>query len=279
MRKRRAMAFLVLIALLLSVAAFAYNGGVTVYVTRTGECYHRDGCSYLKSRIPISLESAVASGYRACSRCRPPVLNEDRPTDADPYTRSGNSDNGTGSTSGGSSSAASTTPRVTSPAENSSGNKSSSSGHFFWLVAGSSVAAFGLYKLLRIGIKRLEDREKFNAKRAVYLERYANKSLNQLVPFPPDSYLTDDLLPYRRTGRGSWGGRYTFFVSRSGQCYHWRRGCNHANIEINAFMLSEFAKPRRNLRPCRKCNPVLPDVRWVQQCREIAEIKRKYNIP
>lgn len=43
----------------------------TVYVTNTGECYHRSGCSYLRSKIPISLEDAKA-GYRPCSRCQPP---------------------------------------------------------------------------------------------------------------------------------------------------------------------------------------------------------------
>lgn len=42
-----------------------------VYVTKTGECYHIEGCSYLKSSIPISLEDAIAKGYRACSRCKP----------------------------------------------------------------------------------------------------------------------------------------------------------------------------------------------------------------
>ncbi len=44
---------------------------VTVYVTNTGECYHRGGCSYLHSKIPISLTDAKGS-YRPCSRCHPP---------------------------------------------------------------------------------------------------------------------------------------------------------------------------------------------------------------
>ena len=45
----------------------------TVYITRTGKKYHRDGCRYLKSRIPISLKDAKAKGYTACSVCRPPA--------------------------------------------------------------------------------------------------------------------------------------------------------------------------------------------------------------
>lgn len=42
----------------------------TVYITRTGSKYHRSGCRYLKSKIPISLEKAKQS-YEPCSVCRP----------------------------------------------------------------------------------------------------------------------------------------------------------------------------------------------------------------
>ncbi|MBE0418065.1 MAG: thermonuclease family protein [Coriobacteriia bacterium] len=45
----------------------------TVYVTNTGEKYHRDGCRYLsKSKIPISLADAKAQGYEPCKVCKPP---------------------------------------------------------------------------------------------------------------------------------------------------------------------------------------------------------------
>jgi hypothetical protein len=48
---------------------------LTVYVTRTGEKYHRDGCRYLsRSRIAISLKDAVARGFGPCSVCKPPTL-------------------------------------------------------------------------------------------------------------------------------------------------------------------------------------------------------------
>lgn len=44
----------------------------TVYLTRTGECYHRNGCASLrKSCIPISRTDAIKDGYRPCQRCRP----------------------------------------------------------------------------------------------------------------------------------------------------------------------------------------------------------------
>ena len=45
---------------------------ITVYVTKTGEKYHRSGCRYLKkSKIAISLEDAKRS-YEPCSVCKPP---------------------------------------------------------------------------------------------------------------------------------------------------------------------------------------------------------------
>ena len=54
-------------------ARLAGSGGTTVYITETGECYHRGDCRYLShSKIPISLKDAKAQGYRPCSVCDPP---------------------------------------------------------------------------------------------------------------------------------------------------------------------------------------------------------------
>lgn len=46
--------------------------GIIVYVTRTGDHYHRGGCSSLrKSRIETTLEEA-RQVYEPCHRCHPP---------------------------------------------------------------------------------------------------------------------------------------------------------------------------------------------------------------
>ena len=46
----------------------------TVYTTKTGGKYHREGCKYLrKSKIPISLSEAKAQGLEPCSKCHPPT--------------------------------------------------------------------------------------------------------------------------------------------------------------------------------------------------------------
>ncbi len=49
------------------------GGGITVYITDTGEKYHRGSCRYLShSKHAISLEDAIAQGYGACKVCKPP---------------------------------------------------------------------------------------------------------------------------------------------------------------------------------------------------------------
>lgn len=44
----------------------------TVYATRTGSRYHRDGCSALaRSRIPMRVKDAEARGLTPCHLCKP----------------------------------------------------------------------------------------------------------------------------------------------------------------------------------------------------------------
>jgi len=43
-----------------------------VYITRTGEKYHRESCRYLnQSKISIELNEAIKRGYTPCSVCKP----------------------------------------------------------------------------------------------------------------------------------------------------------------------------------------------------------------
>lgn len=49
-------------------------GQITVYVTKTGKKYHREGCQHLrKSSRAISLTEALEKKYEPCSRCKPPT--------------------------------------------------------------------------------------------------------------------------------------------------------------------------------------------------------------
>ena len=57
------------------ISSFAASGDTTVYITKTGKCYHNSGCSCLsKSCIETTLESASAK-YTPCSKCKAPTLD------------------------------------------------------------------------------------------------------------------------------------------------------------------------------------------------------------
>lgn len=48
------------------------NRETVVYITKTGEKYHKDGCRYLRqSKIKTTKKEAVKKGYGACKVCKP----------------------------------------------------------------------------------------------------------------------------------------------------------------------------------------------------------------
>ncbi len=50
------------------------NKNPIVYITRTGNKYHGEGCSSLKkSKIPIFFKEANKRGYTPCAKCTPPT--------------------------------------------------------------------------------------------------------------------------------------------------------------------------------------------------------------
>jgi hypothetical protein len=71
---QRALRRLILAAILFTVGVSAALAQTEkVYVTRTGQKYHRDSCSSLRSsKIEMPLAEAAAR-YDACKICRPPV--------------------------------------------------------------------------------------------------------------------------------------------------------------------------------------------------------------
>lgn len=54
----------------ITVEEHDYNTS-TVYRTKTGAKYHKDGCSYLKSKIQTTVSEAQSMGLEPCSRCNP----------------------------------------------------------------------------------------------------------------------------------------------------------------------------------------------------------------
>ncbi len=75
--RRIIVAAAVLALLALTSAGSALSSNVTVYITRTGSCYHTAQCSCLhSSAIPLTLTDAIERGYRPCKLCKPPALDE-----------------------------------------------------------------------------------------------------------------------------------------------------------------------------------------------------------
>ena len=66
--------FLVLLSLVSTCLAYSVPPDTIVYVTNSGEKYHRENCSYLKSSRSMTIAQAETSGYTPCSRCSPDVL-------------------------------------------------------------------------------------------------------------------------------------------------------------------------------------------------------------
>ncbi len=51
----------------------AADSEAVVYVTKTGEKYHRESCRYLsRSKIKTTLVEAKRRGYTPCKVCKPP---------------------------------------------------------------------------------------------------------------------------------------------------------------------------------------------------------------
>ena len=68
----------IMLTLLLTPASEvqAMSGDSTVYITKTGSCYHADGCGSLsRSKIATTLSNAIAKGYSPCSKCRPGTID------------------------------------------------------------------------------------------------------------------------------------------------------------------------------------------------------------
>ncbi len=88
--KRILSIFIACILLMSPLAVFAADGSMIVIITKTGECYHLDGCRTLRSRIEVTLQDAVNRGYRPCQVCNPPTLSSsiDRSAPVTPTTPS-----------------------------------------------------------------------------------------------------------------------------------------------------------------------------------------------
>lgn len=75
--------FVMLFALFTTAFAYVVPDDTIVYVTPTGEKYHREDCSYTTTVRSMTIKAAERKGYDPCSRCNPDVLTGEYHSDWD----------------------------------------------------------------------------------------------------------------------------------------------------------------------------------------------------
>lgn len=97
--------------------------------------------------------------------------------------------------------------------------------------------------------------------------------INPSRVIPKGTELGEDGLPREANPNRyfAWGERYTFFTSNSRKTYH-LHNCRHAGYT------QENAVQVRYLKPCKVCNPELPDLSWYDEYKRLKKLKDKYNL-
>lgn len=239
---RHIIAFLCILLVFLNPApckAENDNGDVIVYVTDSGACYHRDGCTYLKSKHAISLEDADRS-YQRCSRCDPPILGKAREDDAAPYL-SGWDGNNFGSTV---SNEEKTTIEYSEVKENDDSEL---------LFYSKLIIPALLIILLFFAVKHyIERKEQIKLHEA----RCRGELPGGVPGMPFGTIIGGDGLPRQIDAKYAWGPLYTFYISRKGTVFHRNPRCGNGKLEmIHALYIGKR-------RPCKNCCPTKPSLSW-----------------
>lgn len=281
---KRLIAFVLILALTVSTClAYSVPDNTIVYVTPSGTKYHRENCSYTTTVRSMTILAAVNQGYTACSRCRPNVLTGNYESDWDGgYT---DSSGGSGTSS---SSSVSPTPTPSEPEEKETNKVLNAVLELIkvvgLLIAGwiGIMAVYGILYYLVVGVRflfgwreRKEEKqrkaEEARLQKEKYTKFYSGKNILAMAGAPEKITIGSDGLPKMIDASG-WGKEFTFYVSRTGQAYHRKRGCSGAHIPVHALRVSGY-------RACTRCCPVQPDLAWYKQYCEIKQIADMYNIP
>lgn len=253
------------------VPVWAYNGDVTVYVTDTGECYHRSGCSYLHSSNARTLKSAVESGYRACFRCSPPTLGLDLSTDTLTYQEYRNR----GSASYGSGS-------------RHNSNSSTNMGKGYANREVNPILIFGSALVLWIGIntihrkaeekkRKIETERQINLRRAQLIQEWGGLSQREIADccgVPPDVEFGANGLPYL-AGATTEDDPFVVYTTATGSLYHANSRCSHART----LRPTHVFHMRRGLIACSKCCPIIPNYTpWFQKYSRVMYELKRYQI-
>ena len=294
---RRIIAFLLALTLIFAIAMPVFaetsdNGDTIVYRTRTGECYHRNGCSYLRSScIELTLREAVERGLRPCSRCSPPRYNGESTSESSSVAPRNNGDSSVGNTNSSKSDQTSSSSNTNSKtsSDGSTGTKSVVSSREskeqrkraikLWsagIIGGVVlVAAAGLFTKNAISKKRAEEERRkkeaqFLAEKQAFLARLNGRNIRDVAGVPNQLKLVNGLPIDNNDAKF---GSYTVYRSLSGQCYHDKQGCCSARFPIHYF------EARPWLAPCSKCCVKHREIpQWFFEYRSLKKQAEKYHI-
>jgi len=77
--KNKKILIVVSLLILVAIAAFAASADTIVYITKTGTMYHSANCNSLRqSKIQTTLGAAISKGFTRCTRCNPPILDDNK---------------------------------------------------------------------------------------------------------------------------------------------------------------------------------------------------------
>lgn len=258
--------FLVFLALFLLISpclAYSVPDDTVVYVTDTGTKYHRDGCSYLHSSHPMTIQQAEASGYGPCSRCRP-----DRRTGEYESSWDGQSSSSSSHTDATERPTVRPTPTPTpepTPVPVAEPEITEDDPNTPIWVA---IPIFFCIAIPAYIIKYRRDKKK-------YLAEYSGKSIYQEAGVPRWIFIDQDGVPRNKAYPNDKVNYLVVYISRKGKKYH-SKGCEYARNSTE-ILLSE-AK-RRGIQQCKVCKTTGSPPDWLLKYRRIDHIRKKYKIP
>ena len=250
------------------ITAFAeddYNGDVIVHIADNSTVYHRAECTYLLSDNDITLQEAVDKGLGRCSRCKPPKLGQPAAGDEKPYVKGYSYDDynldlsdstvipSTNSYSSNTYNSSNTDSSNSDYQTSSNNSDSSDEGFPYGLLGGAGAIAVGYTGFSFISAKRqkIKDEEERKRKeeelrkaRDAFISKLNGKRIRDKAGVPSNIYFYNGM---PKDNNDSTFGSFTLYKSRSGNCYHERRGCCSASYPIHSFDAVRY------LSPCSKC--------------------------
>lgn len=279
--RKRWIALLLLASLLCSlllIPVAAASGNTTVYITATGEKYHKKGCQYLsRSCYDIELQDAVDRGYTRCSRCNPPTLStsSSKSSKSDPLKYS--EDDLTAKVKSALAEQQKTHEEEMQKAERAANRKLSKC--IWWSIVSVVVLSVVIWNAIDKASKKQIAKCKQDAERerdewiSTHIEQkewFAGRSCRELANVPSGVVMGMNYLPVEINGESC-----TVFLNRDHTRYH-RKECYHRTsvAAINVYDLPS------GCLPCRACNPIsyAGKPEWLLKYREYIKIKEKYKI-